>query len=422
MGAGLVCSKPTKRMMKQPVKFAVVGVGNFARSYLKCMDELARQGLGSFEYAIVRNPAKYTQTVEALHAKGVRILTDYEEALKKCSVDVMALPTPIYTHAPMAIAALQRGFHVLVEKPPAATVQDIDAMISAQAHSRRLCQVGWQLITGTWIQEIKRMVCAGELGEIIAVVAEGKWRRSRSYYRRTPWAGKLLYEGSYVLDGPINNPLAHILNNELFVASPNEGELARPLRVWAEMYRGHPYIDGENTSCIKAKLDTGAELYFFGTLCSPNQHKQRMRVVGTKATAHWQMGGDLVIERQDGVRECRPGKEADPGRTINCFTNLIEVLRGEVDALVNPIVQSRNYVLTINAAYESAKRVRQIPVEYLDTIGVGDDEAVIVRGIESIIDQGFEQLRTFSDIGVAWARPAEVFEVGDYDRFDLFRG
>lgn len=384
------------------------------------MDELTANGTGSFDVAVVRDPAKYEDTVRDLKEKGVRILTSYEQALAEPDIDVMALPTPIHTHAPMTTEALEKGFHVLVEKPPAATIQDVDAMIEAEARSGRRCQVGWQLITGTWIQEIKRMACDGELGEIQTVAAEGRWSRMRSYYARTPWAGRLVRDGHYVLDGPVNNPLAHILNNELFVASPRGGELARPVRVWAEMYRGHEYIEGENTSCIMAELEGGAKLYFFVTLCSSGSHKQRMRVVGTKATVHWEMGGDLIVERADGSRERRPADEADVGRTLNCFANLIDVIGGRAETLCNPIAQSRNYVLTMNAAYESAKEIRQIPAEHLEKIGEGDEEVTAVRDIESIIDRAYEECKTFSELGVPWARPAEPFDVGDYRRFEMF--
>ena len=209
------------------------------------------------------------EALSLLQEKGVPIHGDYETMLQEVEgVDVIALPTPIHSHAPMTIQALDRGFHVLVEKPPAATVQEVDAMIDARDRAGKLCAVGFQLITGTGIQKLKKMVCSGEFGDIVEVVACGKWKRQKSYYERQPWAGQLKCDGRYVLDGPLNNPLAHILNNELYVASAEDGKLARPLEVTAELYRGHDFIKSENTSCLRASLDNGAKVYFFVTLCA----------------------------------------------------------------------------------------------------------------------------------------------------------
>ncbi len=403
-----------------PVRFGIVGVGNFARSYLSSIRQLQAEGVAEFAAAVVRNPAKYPEQCAQLREERVPILASLDELLERGDVDVIGLPTPIQTHAAMTVQSLDAGFHVLVEKPPAATIQDVDAMIAARDRSGKLCAVGFQLITDAGIQTIKQMVCSGELGEITAVSANGRWKRLRSYYDRCPWAGKYKLGDDYVLDGPLNNPLAHILNNELYCASAEPGQLAKPEWVQAELYKGHDFIESENTSCLRAQLDSGAALTFFVTLCSTRNHMQQMEVVGTKGSVFWEFSTRLVHRGADGsARELPYGKE-NAGKTANCLRNVARAVRDPGVELFTPIEATRNFTLTLNAAFESAKRAKQIPAEFITREPEGDgDEAVYVDGVEDLIEAGFHERKLFSELGAPWAAPTVRFHTAGYREFKM---
>ncbi|MEM2970618.1 MAG: Gfo/Idh/MocA family oxidoreductase, partial [Candidatus Bathyarchaeia archaeon] len=149
----------------------------------------------------------------------------------------------------MTIETLENGYNLIVEKPPAATIQDLDEMLEAERKSGKFCAVGFQFLYMKTVRKLKEYICDGKLGEIEKVLVKGKWKRQDSYYERTPWAGKFIYNGQYVLDGTINNPLAHFLMNSLYFASRKRGEADNPKLVRAELYRGHQ-IEGEDTSCL----------------------------------------------------------------------------------------------------------------------------------------------------------------------------
>lgn len=61
---------------------------------------------------------------------GTRAYTDYHEMLANEEVEAVSVCTPNYLHAPISIAALHAGKHVLCEKPMALTVEDADKMIA----------------------------------------------------------------------------------------------------------------------------------------------------------------------------------------------------------------------------------------------------------------------------------------------------
>ena len=76
-------------------------------------------------------------------AWGIETRTrDYQELLAQDTVDAVLIANPNVYHAEVTIAALQAGRHVLVEKPMCMTLEENDAIISAQASAGKFVQVG----------------------------------------------------------------------------------------------------------------------------------------------------------------------------------------------------------------------------------------------------------------------------------------
>jgi predicted dehydrogenase len=71
----------------------------------------------------------------------VKRYSRFDDLLADPAIDLIDLCTPTNTHAPMAVAALKAGKHVLVEKPIALEARDADAMVKAAHKERRLLMV-----------------------------------------------------------------------------------------------------------------------------------------------------------------------------------------------------------------------------------------------------------------------------------------
>src|SRR6476646_10853747 len=65
------------------------------------------------------------------HRSTVEVMTSLDEVLGRDDINAVAIATPAATHAPIALAALAAGKHVVVEKPIATTSADAQAMIAA---------------------------------------------------------------------------------------------------------------------------------------------------------------------------------------------------------------------------------------------------------------------------------------------------
>jgi len=402
----------------EPVSFGLVGVGGYAAIYLRVLRSLENEGLAEISAVVIRSPEKYPAEVEYFKSKSVTIYGSFDEMIEaeRSRIEVVALPTAIHQHKEMTVKALRSGFNVVVEKPPAVTIQDLDEMIEAERISNRFCAVGFQLQSKAVVRGIKEAICEGKIGDVKYVLAKGKWKRLDSYYERNAWAGKFMCEGKYVLDGTVGNPLAHYLMSSLFFASRERMKAAYPLRVRAELYRGHR-IEGEDTSCLEVEVEGGARVFFFATLCSPFQSDPSQRIIGTKGVIDWTFGNDAYIRYADGSVEVI--REDGRDERVELFRNVIRYLRGLDESINCPLVMTRPFVLALNGSYESARQIKQIPDEFIIRRKEGDSISTIIVGIDEIINRAFEERRLFSDLGVEWAYKTEHFSLENYKYFSL---
>jgi predicted dehydrogenase len=92
--------------------------------------------------------------------------TSYEELLKNGGVDAVSVCTPNYLHAPISIAALNAGVHVLCEKPMATSKQEAEAMISAAKESGKKLMIAHNQRFVPSHQRARQLIASGEVGKI----------------------------------------------------------------------------------------------------------------------------------------------------------------------------------------------------------------------------------------------------------------
>ena len=93
--------------------------------------------------------------------------TDWEALARDPDIDAAVVATPNALHAPQAIALLEAGRHVLVEKPMATTVAECNAMIEAAQRGGASLMVAhcWRFHPD--VQAMRERIASGELGEIV---------------------------------------------------------------------------------------------------------------------------------------------------------------------------------------------------------------------------------------------------------------
>ncbi len=110
-------------MTGSPVPVGVVGVGSLGFHHARILREVAGARLAGVYDA---DPARAAKVGEEL---GVRVFPALEELLDEVEAAVVAVPTT--EHAAVALAALERGTHLLIEKPIASTLEEADRIVAA---------------------------------------------------------------------------------------------------------------------------------------------------------------------------------------------------------------------------------------------------------------------------------------------------
>ncbi|MFO7171189.1 MAG: Gfo/Idh/MocA family oxidoreductase, partial [Chloroflexota bacterium] len=106
-----------------------------------------------------------------------RVYTDYQEMLEKEELDAVVVCTPNKFHAPASIAALERGLHVLCEKPMATDPAEARAMIDAANRSGKILSIAFHYRHMANVRAARRVVDSGELGRVYMVRVQALRRR-----------------------------------------------------------------------------------------------------------------------------------------------------------------------------------------------------------------------------------------------------
>lgn len=92
--------------------------------------------------------------------------TNYEDIIKDPEVDAVVVATPVSSHFKLAMAALEAGKHVFVEKPLAAKSEESMALTKKAAEKNLVGMVGHTFIYSPAVLKLKELVDSGELGDI----------------------------------------------------------------------------------------------------------------------------------------------------------------------------------------------------------------------------------------------------------------
>ncbi|WML28226.1 Gfo/Idh/MocA family oxidoreductase [Neobacillus sp. OS1-33] len=96
----------------------------------------------------------------------VEAYTNYEDLLSSGTVDAVSVCTPNYLHAPISIAALNAGLHVLCEKPMSTSKQEAEAMIAAAKESGKKLMIAHNQRFVASHQRARQLIASGEIGKI----------------------------------------------------------------------------------------------------------------------------------------------------------------------------------------------------------------------------------------------------------------
>lgn len=257
-------------MSSPKLRFAVLGAGMIGAVHARALAELA----DTAELAVIAD-------VDAAKAAGMagpfgaEHTSDVAAMLARPDIDAVSICTPSGRHAEHAVAALEAGKHVVIEKPIDVSLAAADRIIDAERRTGRTVAVISQHRFDKSSEKVLESVRSGHLGTITSAIASHAWWRGQSYYDSGDWRGTWELDGG----GATMNQTVHTIN--LMVTT-----LGTPIEVFA--YTGclaHERIEVEDTAVAVVRFASGALGMIHGTTAAYPGLDASLRIFGSKGSA-----------------------------------------------------------------------------------------------------------------------------------------
>ena len=151
------------------IRLGIVGCGGMGHRHLYGLGELHRQDLSKFELAAACDPNRsnaesLADDAESLFGKRPTVVTDLDQ-LEKVGVDAVDVPTTPRFHHTIAIDALKRGWHCMIEKPAGLTVRACNLIAAGATNSAQVISVAENYRRDPMNRLAKALLEAGVIGD-----------------------------------------------------------------------------------------------------------------------------------------------------------------------------------------------------------------------------------------------------------------
>jgi len=165
---------------KRKLRYGMVGGGQNA--FIGAVHRMAAQLDGQIELvagAFSSDPQNSQTTGEQLYLNPQRVYASYQEmAAREAAlpadeqIDFVAIVTPNFLHAPVAMTFLKKGFHVVCDKPMTLDLKEAKALRAAVRKSGKVFALTHNYTGYPMVKEARELVRSGKLGKILKIVAE----------------------------------------------------------------------------------------------------------------------------------------------------------------------------------------------------------------------------------------------------------
>lgn len=353
------------------LKIGIIGVGSISNLHLQSYVANPRVELiGVHDLNLERAQEMATQY------GAPRVYTTLAELLGDPEIDAVSVCTWNNSHAEVAIAALEAGKHVLVEKPLSKSVAEAEAIAEAVSRTGKHLQVGFVRRFSSNATVLKSFIDAGELGQIYYAKAininrignPGGWFADSA----KSGGGPLIDIGIHVLDlcwYMMGCPRATTVSGTTYERLGNRANVTSLSRYKAADYDPSA-SDVEDLAVAFIRFDNGASLTLeasYSLHASTNQ--LAISLYGDKGGADLEPELRIVSERHDTLLNINPQVDRLSFDFAEGFekeiNHFVLLCLGEAEPIA-PVEHGVEMMRILSAVYESAALGHEIVIERND--------------------------------------------------------
>lgn len=152
-------------MLKDKIKYAVVGVGNMGKNHARICSEISGADLAAV--------SDLDETIgrEIASKFKCKYYKDYNEMIASEKLDAVSICVPTALHYKISKIFIENGICVLLEKPIALNIEDANDLVELASEKKIKFLTGHIERFNPVVKKVKEMIDGGELGKVIAVMA-----------------------------------------------------------------------------------------------------------------------------------------------------------------------------------------------------------------------------------------------------------
>ena len=356
------------------MKYALIGCGRIAVNHIKAAV--------NNQLEIVAVCDILPEAMETLLAKqglekndSIARYTDYIKMLDEVKPTLVSIATESGIHAQIALACIDRGIHIIIEKPMAMSMADADEIIQRSEEKGVKVSACHQNRFNVAVQKTRAALEANRFGRLSHGSIHVRWNRNEGYYVQAPWRGTWAQDG-----GCLMNQCIHGIDLLRWMMGDEVEEVYGVTR-----QQFHDYLEAEDVGLAVVKFKNGAIGTIEGTTnVYPKNLEETLYLFGQNGTV--KIGGTSTnnIDVWDFADETEADaanknlKEATSNVYGNGHTSLFADMMEAITQDRKPYVDAvagRNALEMILAIYKSQKTGKPVKLplkEFASTDMVGE--------------------------------------------------
>jgi len=337
------------------LKFVLVGCGRIAKRHSDLL------GHGEIEGAQLVGVCDLDESrAKAIGEKfDVPYFTDMHEMMNKVELDVVSVLTDSGSHANVVVDLAQYGKHIVVEKPIALTLDDVDRMITTCDRNGVKLFVVQQNRFNVPVLKLREALEADRFGKLVMGTVRVRWCRTQEYYDQDKWRGTWARDG-----GVISNQAIHHVDLLSWMMGDVESVFAKSSTALVD-------IETEDTAAVVLRFRNGALGIIEATTATrPIDLEGSISVLGEKGTV--EIGGFAVNEMkvwnfsepQEGDAEMLEKYSVNPPNVYGFghkayYDHVVDCVVNNRQQLVDGL-EGRKGLELISAIYESVETGKEV--------------------------------------------------------------
>jgi len=329
--------------LPRPIRIGLIGLDGHVGEVTKPLPQLPDARIVAVYDA---NPAAMKKFVSGRKDPDCKAYDDYRVMLDKERLDVAGICNENSNHAAAALAALERGVHVIAEKPVATDFEQLEKVRRAVEKGPARFTTMLPMRFSPPYLALRDIVASGELGEVIQIDGQKSYKanpRPAWYFKRSTYGGTMAWIG------------IHMIDLMLFTSGRDFTEAAG-----FQNHIGFPETgDTENITATVFRLDNGGvallRMDYLRPQQAPTHGDDRLRLAGTKGIAEYMAATGVTV-----LSAGRTGKVTELPAERSLFTEFLDHIYNNKPAPIpwRDIYRGHQVVLGARDAMESHRMTK----------------------------------------------------------------